>query len=148
MHAIPINILLARLRDRPRLVSRESTIRRFFNPANRGITIELRSRARENVLDKNAVSLVTNAVFPQRSTATDGDLRRRARSAKGFPSPRELRCIFHGWPSPRRLFSVERQRDFATGIYRRDVALFTISAERLTSTSGVERKKFSLIKNG
>lgn len=130
-YAFPTDILLARPRDRPRLVSRESTIRRF-NPADRGITIGLRSRA--NVLDKNAVSLATGTVFPPRSTATDGDLRRRARSAKGFPSPRELRCIFHGWR--RRLFSVERQRDSATGIYCRNAALLTISAERLTSTSG------------
>jgi len=59
-----------------------------------------RNNDRANVLDKNAVSLATGAVFPQRSTATDGDLRRRPvwRERISISSGR-LRCIFHEWPS-------------------------------------------------
>lgn len=108
-------------------------VRRFDS---RRITIDCVTRA--NVLDKNAVSLATGAVFPQPSTATDGDLRRRACSAKGFPFPRELRCIFHG---DRRSFVLDgKTRGFETGIYCEDVALFTISTERLTSTSSATEK--------
>jgi len=98
---------------------------------------QLRSRA--NVLDKNAVSLATGAaVFP--STATDGDLRRRACSAKGFPFPRNYAASFT--VTVGRLFSVERHC-CKTGIYREDVALFTISTERLTSTWSAMQKVFA-----
>jgi len=45
LNIFPLDILLAKPLDRSRLVSRESTIRRF-NPADRGIMIGLRSRAR------------------------------------------------------------------------------------------------------
>lgn len=145
----PIDILLESETTRLAAVSLSGK----YNPAVRsGGSRNKRSGARfprANVLDKNAVSLATpGAVFPQRSTATDGDLRRRARSAKGFPSPRELHCIFHGWPSPVVCSRVNGGAISRTGIYCRDAALFTISAERLTSTSGARRKKFSLIKNG
>jgi len=105
-----------------------------------------RNNDRANVLDKNAVSLATGAVFPQRSTATDGDLRRRPvwRERISISSGNYAASFTSGRHSV--LFSIKWQRDFATGIYCRDVALFTISTERLTSDA--TRKKFSLIKNG
>lgn len=58
---------------------------RKYNPAAQSSESRNNDRAtfsRANVLDKNAISLATGAVFPQRSTATDGDLRRRARLAR------------------------------------------------------------------
>jgi len=86
-----------------------------YNPAVQSSGSRNNDRAtfsRANVLDKNAVSLATGVVFPQRSTATDGNLRRRAPFGERISI--SARITLH---LSRVTVSAERQRDFATGIY-------------------------------